>query len=74
MKQKLDAFLNNWVSKKLMVFVTATVLAFVGRLDGPEFVNVAVVYIGTQGAIDVIRQLRGVLKEKHKPAPEEQQI
>jgi hypothetical protein len=58
MKAKIDAFLNSWISKKLMVFVIATILAFSNKLTGDQFVNVAIMYIGTQGAIDAIRSLR----------------
>ena len=58
MKQHIDKFLNSWISKKLMVFIVATVLASAARLEGSEWVNVAIMYIGTQGAIDAIRQLR----------------
>lgn len=58
MKARIDAFLNSWISKKLMVFIVATTLAFSGKLTGDQFVNVAIMYIGTQGAIDAIRSLR----------------
>jgi hypothetical protein len=59
MRARIDAFLNSWISKKLMVFVTATVLAFSDKLTGEQFVNVALVYIGTQGAVDIVERLRG---------------
>ncbi len=58
MRAKIDAFLNSWISKKLMVFIVATFLAFSDKLTGEQFVNVAMVYIGTQGAIDAVRALR----------------
>ena len=59
MKAKIDAILNSWISKKLMVLIMATVLASVARLDSAEWANIAIMYIGTQGAIDAIKQLRG---------------
>lgn len=58
MKSRIDAFLNSWISKKLMVFIVATTLAFSDKLTGEQFVNVAIMYIGTQGAIDAVRALR----------------
>ena len=58
MKQRIDSFLSNWVSKKLMVFVTATALTLAGKVNSPDFVDIAMVYIGTQGAVDIFRQLR----------------
>jgi hypothetical protein len=58
MRARLDKILNSWVSKKLSVFIVATVLASVGQLDGHEWANIALMYIGTQGAIDAVKQLR----------------
>jgi len=58
MKAKIDEFLNSWISKKLMVFVVATSLSFSDKLTGEQFVNVALMYIGTQGAIDAVKALR----------------
>ena len=58
MKARIDAFLNSWISKKLMVFLVATGLAMATRITGPEWVNIALMYIGTQGAVDIVKQLR----------------
>ena len=58
MKARIDQFLNSWISKKLMVFIVSCFLAFSDKLSGEQFVNVAIMYIGTQGAIDAIRSLR----------------
>ena len=58
MKARIDQFLNSWISKKLMVFIVATSLAFSDKISGEQFVNVAIMYIGTQGAIDAVRALR----------------
>ena len=58
MRARLDKFLNSWVSKKLSVFVVATILALTGKLTSADWVTVSVVYIGTQGALDFAIQLR----------------
>ena len=58
MKARIDAFLNSWISKKLMVFVIASFGLFAGTLTSSDFVNISMVYIGTQGAIDAIKMLR----------------
>ncbi len=58
MKARIDAFLNSWISKKLTVFVIACVGMFSGMLTSAEFTNIAIMYVGTQGAIDAIKQLR----------------
>ena len=61
MKPVVDKILAFAISKKLTVFVVATVLAFTAVLNGEQWVTVAVMYIGTQGAIDF---LLAVLKLK----------
>jgi hypothetical protein len=59
---KIDKFLNSWVSKKLFVLVVATALALSSKVTGSEWVNVAMVYIGSQSAIDFMKQLRNSAK------------
>ncbi|MCP4324988.1 MAG: hypothetical protein GY787_24695 [Alteromonadales bacterium] len=54
----MDKILNSWVSKKLFVFVTATALAIFGDLTSSDWVVIATVYIGTQGAIDAVSKLK----------------
>ena len=58
MRQKIDTFLNSWISKKLTVFIIACAGMFTGMLTSSEFTNIAIMYVGTQGAIDAIIQLR----------------
>jgi len=58
MRAKVDAFLNNFVSKKLSVFVVACFGLFSGTLNSGDWVTIAAVYIGTQGVIDAVTQLR----------------
>jgi hypothetical protein len=58
MKQAIDKTLNKYVSRKLMVFVVASVGLFSATLTSSDWVTIAAVYIGTQGAIDAIAKLR----------------
>ena len=58
MKAKLDKFLNNFVSKKLSVFIVACFGLFSGTLTSQDWVTIASVYIGTQGVIDAVTRLR----------------
>jgi len=58
MRQKIDAILNRYVSRKLMVFVVASLGLFWGTLTSSDWVTVAAVYIGTQGAIDAISKIK----------------
>jgi hypothetical protein len=58
MKSKIDQFLNKWLSRKLMVFLIATGLAIFGSLTSSDWVTISVVYIGTQGALDIATKLK----------------
>lgn len=59
MRAKIDQILNSWISKKLMVFAVASFGLFSGVLTSSEWVNISIVYIGTQGALDIVMKLRG---------------
>ena len=54
----IDKILNSWVSKKLFVFVIATLLALFGDLTSQDWVTIATVYIGTQGVIAAVSKLK----------------
>ena len=58
MRQQLDKFINNYLSRKLMVFFIASIGLFSGTLVSGDWVTIAAVYIGTQGVIDAITKLR----------------
>lgn len=58
MKARIDKLLDRYVSRKLMVFVVASVGLFSATLTSSDWVTIAAVYIGTQGAIDAIAKLR----------------
>ena len=58
MKAKLDALLNSWVSKKLSVFIVASFGLFSGYITDGEWTNIALMYIGSQAAIDTVIKLR----------------
>jgi len=66
MKQKVDVFLNKWLSRKLMVFFIGTALALVGRVTSSDWVDIALVYISVEGAIDMVTRLRGVTNVNKK--------
>jgi len=59
MRQKIDAILNRYVSRKLMVFVVASIGLFTTVLTSSDWVTIAAVYIGTQGAIDAVAKIKG---------------
>lgn len=58
MKAATDKILSRYISRKLMVFVVACFGLFSETLTSSDWVIIAGVYIGTQGAIDAIAKLR----------------
>ena len=58
MKAFIDLILSKFISRKLLVFLIVTVALFYDKVNGKEWVNVAMVYIGTQAVIDSIIKLR----------------
>ena len=58
MRARIDKILNRYVSRKLMVFIAASFGLFSATLTSSDWVTIAAVYIGTQGAIDAIAKLR----------------
>ena len=53
----IDRILSFTISKKLSVFVVATFLIFADKLNAEQWLSVALMYIGSQAAIDIIVQL-----------------
>ena len=58
MKGIIDKVLNWTISKKLSVFVVATILVLKNNISGSEWVYVALVYIGMQGTIDLYNRIK----------------
>lgn len=57
-KEKIDLYLNKWVSRKLMVFVTACAGLFSGYLNSNDWVIVATAYVSIQGFTDIVKKLK----------------
>ena len=55
MRALMDKVLNKLVSRKLLVFLTATGLSLAGSLDSDTWGMVAIAYIGAQGVVDVAK-------------------
>jgi len=48
-----DKYLEKFMSRKLLVWVSTTVLLVVDKLDGEQWVAIALAYIGSQGIADI---------------------
>ena len=58
MKQTIDAILNKWVSRKLMVFVIASFGLFSGTLDSGDWTILATAYVGVVGFYEIVGKLK----------------
>lgn len=65
-KEKIDLFLNKWVSRKLSVLVVASFGLFAGNLTSSDWTILATMYVGIEGATNIVERLmkaRGVINE-----------
>jgi hypothetical protein len=56
-KEKIDLFLNKWVSRKLTVFVVASAGLFSGVINSNDWVIVATSYITIEGVTNIVERL-----------------
>lgn len=54
MKAKIDKLIGRFISKKLTVFLVGTVFISLGLLDGDQWMQLAVAYVGVQGFLDMV--------------------
>ena len=56
-KVKIDLFLNKWVSRKLTVFVVASVGLFSGVITSTDWVIIGTSYITIEGVTNIVERL-----------------
>jgi hypothetical protein len=56
-KEKIDLFLNKWVSRKLTVFAVASVGLFSGVITSTDWVIIATSYITIEGVTNIVERL-----------------
>ena len=59
MQAKLDKLVEKAISRKLLVWVTATGLMLTANLASSDWVIISGLYLGGQGIIDAIAKLKG---------------
>ena len=59
MKAKIETLLEKAISRKLLVWVTATGLMLTANLESADWVIISGLYLGGQGIIDAIAKLKG---------------
>jgi hypothetical protein len=65
MEEQRKNFADRWISKavsrKLLVWVAATVMMFMGLgVSGDQWVWISLVYIGSQAAVDIVGKMKGL--------------
>jgi len=56
-KEKIDFYLNRWVSRKLTVFVVGSIGLFLGNLTSSDWVIIATAYITIEGVTTIVEKL-----------------
>jgi hypothetical protein len=51
--ERIDNWLGKWASRKLMVWVSGTLLLVGDKVSGDQWVAISLAYIGLQGAADI---------------------
>lgn len=55
---RIDRFLGKWASRKLLVFVLATILAFATKITSADWTYIAIAYIGSQALVDIMTKYK----------------
>ena len=53
----VDKYMKKWISRKLLVFIIATIGMFFGLITSTDWVIISTAYITIQGASDVVVKL-----------------
>jgi hypothetical protein len=55
---RIDRFLGKWASRKLLVFVLATILAFTTKITSSDWTYIAIAYISSQALVDIMNKYK----------------
>lgn len=65
-RSKIDTFLEKLISRKLLVLVITVVFLSIGKVDGAQFVEISMTYIGSQAIVDAAAGFRkGAVSAEH---------
>jgi len=60
LKNGLDKFLDKIISRKLLVWITATVMMYGSKITSDDWVLICMIYLGSQGALDIVEKFLSV--------------
>lgn len=55
--EKIDLYLKKWISRKLTVFIVASIALFFSKVDSDNWTIVATMYIAVEGATNIAERL-----------------
>lgn len=55
--EKIDLYLKKWISRKLTVFIVASIALFFSKVDSDNWTIVATMYIAVEGATNIVERL-----------------
>jgi hypothetical protein len=56
-KHGLDRVLNRFISRKLLVWVVATILMYTAKIESGDWILISMVYLGSQGVLDIVERI-----------------
>jgi hypothetical protein len=56
-KERIDLFLNKWISRKLIVFIVGSIGLFTKSIDSSDWVIISTAYIAIEGATNIVERL-----------------
>ena len=55
-RNEIDRLVNKWISRKLLVFIIATIALFTKFITSSDWLIVSSIYLGTETTINIIAQ------------------
>lgn len=56
-KERIDLFLNKWISRKLIVFIVGSIGLFTKDITSGDWVIISTAYIAIEGATNIVERL-----------------
>ena len=53
----LDKILERLISRKLLVWLVATVLMYTAKIESGDWILISMVYLGSQGVLDIVERI-----------------
>lgn len=56
-KEFIDRLQSKWISRKLLVFIIASVALFTGNVQSSDWVIISSIYISLEGATSIVEKI-----------------